>query len=164
MSDYDAIRLINSQRRGRYAAQARRARESYRSATLAAEVRETCETLGAPTPGAFLAHVMSGHDPRAVRLSRIGELVDEIRERGAESVPTQAEWYELSDLISDVLGVYGGPVDLGTSVDAAKTLVRAMAAESTAVAASPRDSTAETPNLSEADRNQFAAWWAERYA
>lgn len=110
-------------RRARLAREAAAAIRRRMQRSLFNDVAETAADSGAGEPGAFLAAVMAGRDPRASGQSRLIQILSEIRDRGPGEQPTPDEWSEVADLIWSDPRLRGEPVGIETSTRAAEKLL-----------------------------------------
>jgi hypothetical protein len=89
-------------------------------------ITDVCQKYKVPNVASFLATIMSGVDPRNIEppwMVKVKKIVyREFDEEGGPPYPSHAEWDDLvPDWFSGQYNAY--PVDLKTSVDAAKKLM-----------------------------------------
>lgn len=96
-----------------------------RLAELIDDVDQVCLEKGTPSPGAFLATVMSGEDPRPVE-SELFTLVKRIAFRdlmGGDPFPTKEEWVQVMNIVMGSDAYVKTPLDASMSVRAAEKLM-----------------------------------------
>lgn len=157
--------LANKQRAARSARLASRALRERMQDRLFEGVADECLARDVPEPGAYLARVMAGEDPRT-GMSRVGHILDTIRARGPGSdYPTEEEWIELADLLDRSPAIRREYVDLNMSVQAAKHLLPYLYAsrrnESEVV--ENRTGPEIVPPLTREEIELFAEYWDEQY-
>jgi len=104
-------------------------------AKLVEEVDDVCLETGTPSPGAFLATVMAGEDPRPVE-SELFKLVKRIAYRdlmGGDPFPSKEEWLELVSIVLGSDAYVKTPLDASMSVRAAEKLMDFLHAKMKAV-------------------------------
>jgi len=128
---------------------------------LFSDIDEVCRLHDVRGPGGFLAEVMAGVDPRSKK-SRALALVDEIEARGATSMPTEEEWFELADLIKNDPRYDKEPISLDNSQRAAEKLLPVVYKTSSAVEVAADVQLAVSP-LSREECDVFDQWFREKY-
>jgi hypothetical protein len=145
---------------------ARRSIEALRERMQRSLYTEVCDVAlerGVREPAGFLAEIMAGNDPRD-QYNAVVRIIENVRARGIDAMPTESEWYTLADLIMCNPNRTAF-IPIETSVKAAEKLLPYLyeTRKSAPVAADPVNSSAALAPLTAEEIELFEAHWNECY-